>query len=143
MDDLVLVQVGQTLQTDTRVFISTGTGRVRPHCEDKTTDPRQTDLKSFCRHFLASVTSCRRHDEDGLSWCSHPEDLPADVGDPLLLQRVPFGVFDQIRYRAGTTELHHQLQTHRKHHYCSDCHMFFFSAELQGSRCAEPDRLEE
>lgn len=40
---------------------------------------------------------------------SHPEDLPADVGDPLLLQRVPFGVFDQVRHRAGAAELHHQL----------------------------------
>lgn len=43
---------------------------------------------------------------------AHPEDLPADVGDPLLLQGVALGVLDQVGDRAGTAELHDQLRTH-------------------------------
>lgn len=43
---------------------------------------------------------------------THPEDLPADVGDPLLLQGVALGVLDQVGDRAGTAELHDQLRTH-------------------------------
>lgn len=77
-----------------------------------------------------------RGDEDDVSSRSHPEDLPADVGDPLLLQRVPFGVFDQIRYRAGPTELHHQLQTHTN--ILTDQIIMFFL-----STSADPDCLEE
>lgn len=45
------------------------------------------------------------------NYSSHPQDLSADVGDPLLLQRVAFGVFDQVCDWTSTTELHHQLQT--------------------------------
>lgn len=40
----------------------------------------------------------------------HPEDLSGDVGDPILLQRVAFGVLHQICDGAGTAELHHQLE---------------------------------
>lgn len=40
---------------------------------------------------------------------AHPEDLPADVSDPLLLQGVSLGVLDQIGDRAGAAELHDQL----------------------------------
>lgn len=40
---------------------------------------------------------------------SDPEDLSGDVGDPVLLQRVAFGVLHQIRDGAGAAELHHQL----------------------------------
>lgn len=29
---------------------------------------------------------------------AHPQDLPADVGSPLLLQRVSLGVLDEIRH---------------------------------------------
>lgn len=54
---------------------------------------------------------------------SHPEDLSADVGDPLLLQRVPFGVFDEVCHRAGPAELHHQLHT-QKQRNCTDYHTF-------------------
>lgn len=41
---------------------------------------------------------------------AHPEDLPADVSDPLLLQGVSLGVLDQIGDRAGAAELHDQLR---------------------------------
>lgn len=41
---------------------------------------------------------------------AHPEDLSADVGRPLLFQRVALGVLDQIRHRAGAAELHDQLR---------------------------------
>lgn len=44
---------------------------------------------------------------------SHPENLPADVRRPLLLQRVALGVLDEVRHRAGAAELHHQLQTNK------------------------------
>lgn len=40
---------------------------------------------------------------------AHPEDLPADVSDPLLFQGVSLGVLDQIGDRAGAAELHDQL----------------------------------
>lgn len=43
---------------------------------------------------------------------AHPEDLPADVGDPLFLQGVALGVLDQVGDRAGAAELHDQLRTH-------------------------------
>lgn len=60
---------------------------------------------------------------------SHPEDLSADVGDPLLLQRVPFGVFDQIRHRAGTAELHHQLYKTHTHKQC------YYTSYFRGCMC--------
>lgn len=44
---------------------------------------------------------------------SDPEDLSGDVGDPVLLQRVAFGVLHQICDGTGATELHHQLQSGR------------------------------
>lgn len=40
---------------------------------------------------------------------THPENLPADVGDTVLLQGVPFRVLHQVCHRTSTTELHHQL----------------------------------
>lgn len=43
----------------------------------------------------------------------YPENLSADVGDPLLFQRIALGVLDQVCDRAGSTELHDQLQTHK------------------------------
>lgn len=42
--------------------------------------------------------------------CTNPENLPGDVGNPVLLQRVAFSVLDQICYGTSATELHHQLQ---------------------------------
>lgn len=44
---------------------------------------------------------------------AHPENLPADVGNTVLFQGIPFCVLYQIRHGASTTELHHQLQDHR------------------------------
>lgn len=38
-----------------------------------------------------------------------PEDLSGNVGDPVLLQRVAFGVLHQICDGTGSTKLHHQL----------------------------------
>lgn len=43
---------------------------------------------------------------------AHPEDLPADVGDPLLFQGVALGVLDQVGDRSGAAELHDQLRRH-------------------------------
>lgn len=40
---------------------------------------------------------------------AHPENLPADVGDAVLLQGVPFCVLYQVCHRTSTAELHHQL----------------------------------
>lgn len=45
----------------------------------------------------------RREDE------AHPEDLSGDVGYPVFLELVPFGVLHQICDRTSSTELHHQL----------------------------------
>lgn len=42
--------------------------------------------------------------------CTHPENLPADVGDAVLLQGVPFRVLHQVCHGTSTTELHHQLR---------------------------------
>lgn len=39
-----------------------------------------------------------------------PEDLSGDVGDPVFLQCVAFGVLHQICDGTGATELHHQLE---------------------------------
>lgn len=47
-----------------------------------------------------------------VNMAAHPEDLPADVGDPFLFQGVALGVLDQVCDRAGAAELHDQLQTH-------------------------------
>lgn len=66
-------------------------------------------LKSqFIFSAFAATDSCSRWQ---MQVAPHPQDLPADVGDPLLLQRVPFGIFDQVCDRAGPAELHHQLHT--------------------------------
>lgn len=40
---------------------------------------------------------------------THPENFPADVGNTVLLQGVPFCVLYQVRHGTSTTELHHQL----------------------------------
>lgn len=53
-------------------------------------------------------------EEEGEEEEPHPEDLPGDVGDPVFLQLVPFGVLHQVRDGAGTTELHHQLGKWKK-----------------------------
>ena len=45
---------------------------------------------------------------------THPQYLSADVGAPLLLQRAALGVLDEVCDRAGSTELHHQLQGERR-----------------------------
>lgn len=40
---------------------------------------------------------------------AHPENLPADVGNTVLLQGIPFCVLYQVCHRTSTTKLHHQL----------------------------------
>lgn len=40
---------------------------------------------------------------------AHPEDLSGDVGYPVFLELVPFGVLHQVCDRTSSTELHHQL----------------------------------
>lgn len=42
---------------------------------------------------------------------TYPENLSADVGGPLLFQRVSLGVLDQVCHRSCSTKLHDQLQT--------------------------------
>lgn len=41
---------------------------------------------------------------------THPENLSADVCNPVFLETVPFCLLHQVSDRARTTVLHHQLQ---------------------------------
>lgn len=41
---------------------------------------------------------------------TNPEDLSGDVGDPVLLQCVAFGVLHKVCDGTGAAELHHQLE---------------------------------
>lgn len=41
---------------------------------------------------------------------TNPENLPGDVGNPVLFQRVPFRVLYQICDGTSATELHHELE---------------------------------
>ncbi len=40
---------------------------------------------------------------------SYPENLSADIGNPVLLQGTDLGGLDQVSHRAGATKLHNQL----------------------------------
>ena len=40
---------------------------------------------------------------------THPQNLPADVGNTVLLQGVPFCILYQVSHGTSTTELHYQL----------------------------------
>lgn len=42
--------------------------------------------------------------------CPYPQDLSGDVRDPVLLERVPLGIFHQVCDGPRPTELHHQLR---------------------------------
>lgn len=50
------------------------------------------------------------NDQQSSSGTTHPENLSADVRDPVFLKAVPFCLLHQISDRASTTVLHHQLQ---------------------------------
>lgn len=70
---------------------------------------------SWGAQFQLLPSECRegpppgRWEQEAGTGLAHPEDLPADVGYTVLLQGIPFRVLHQVRYRASTTELHHQL----------------------------------
>ncbi len=41
---------------------------------------------------------------------THPQDLPGDVGDPVLLERIALGVLHEISDGPSPAELHDELQ---------------------------------
>lgn len=113
-------QLGQrTIQTKAKantypVWLqrSPSAARFVPWCHGGWRDERAGELiparrKVFVKHLqFISWTQLVKMPWEG----TDPEDLSGDVGDPVLLQRVAFGVLHQIRDGTGAAELHHQLE---------------------------------
>lgn len=101
------------------------------HCAQNHGVKTKPEIRQNMKAFLRDppwVPSCSP--PPGESSRPHPEDLPAHVGYPLLLQGVPFGVLDQVGDRAGAAELHHQLHTDTSSRVTTPSRMLYFGKTI-------------